>query len=406
MDMANGSYFHSRLREIIISCYSDERIISVQLSESFIHHFDDLIDPRVNNANLRHEFKDILVITLLAVICGADTWVDIELFGNEKFDWLQTFLSLPNGIPTHDTFSRTFEMLDPSQFESCFMNWVNSLIKSTAGEIISIDGKTLRGSHDRSNGKRAIHMISAWSQKNRMVLGQKKVDNKSNEITAIPELIKRLDITDATVTIDAMGCQKKIAELIYSRGGNYVLSVKENQGTLFKEIDRLFNKAEELEYKHMMFEQSETLDADHGRIENRKYTGLPLMYIHDFKIKWKGLNCIYRVERQRDVNNEVSLEKQYYISSHAFNDPKNQQAIRGHWDIENNLHWCLDIAFDEDHSRIRSKNAAHNMAIIRHIALNLLKQDKKTKAGLKAKRKKAGWSEKYLAQIIEFGQKS
>jgi predicted transposase YbfD/YdcC len=374
--------------------------------KNFSAHFASLTDPRKNNHNKHHKLGDILILTILAVICGADSWVEIEEFGKDKIEWLKTFLELPHGIASHDTIGDLFARLSIREFESCFLSWINSLVKISGGDIIPIDGKTARRSHnkgEKGDGKSAIHVVSAWSTRNQMVLGQYKTDEKSNEITAIPELLKMLDIAGCTVTIDAIGTQKKIAEQIHNQGGDYVLAVKENQGKLYERVTSLFDRAEEIKFASMWYKANETIDKKHGRIESRRYIVLPLMYLPQFKLKWKGLQSIAMVESKREISGKVSIEKRYYISSLKPDAEIIGSAIRQHWSVENQLHWCLDIAFREDDCRVRKGNAAGNFSILRHIALNLLKQEKTAKVGLKIKRSKAGWNHQYLTKILEGG---
>jgi len=343
---------------------------------------------------------DVLVLVILAVICGADSWVDVNLFGKAKKEWLESFLELPNGIPSHDTIGDLFSRINPLELEQCFLSWIQSLVKISAGEIIAIDGKTLRRSHDKKQGQAAIHMVSAWASKNRMVLGQCKVDDKTNEITAIPKLLKLLDITGCIVTIDAMGCQRKIAEQIYGQGGDYLLAVKENQGKLETAIAELFITAQERQFDAMVYSKHKTLDKDHGRIETREYFALPMMYLHSFKLKWKGFQSVAMVKSTREINGEKSIENRYYISSLPANAEHLGEAIRRHWGVENQLHWSLDVSFREDDCRVRKGNAAENFSVIRRIALNLLRQEKTTKAGINAKRNQAGWDNRYLARVL------
>ena len=367
---------------------------------SFMEHFISLQDPRKATHNKRHKMMDILVLTILAIICGADTWVEVEEFGEAKEEWLKTFLELPNGIPSHDTFGNFFSRLNASQLEASFLNWVKSLVKLSEGEIIAIDGKTLRGSRDKGKGRSAIHMVSAWASQNRMVLGQRKIDDKSNEITAIPELLRMLDINKATVTIDAIGCQKKIAEQIIHQGGDYVLAVKENQGALFAKIESTFTRAREKAFDAMVYSEHETTDGEHGRIEIRHYFALPMMYLHHFKLKWKGFQSIAMVESTREISGVKSREYRYYISSLPANAKQLAEAIRGHWGVENLLHWSLDVSFNEDHCRVRKGDAAENFSILRRIALNLLRKESTAKVGIKVKRSKAGWDNRYLAKVL------
>lgn len=373
----------------------------LNLSESFLSHFSQIKDPRMKNHNHRHELMDIVVITLLAVICGADDFVEVCEFGKRKNEWLKTFLSLAHGIPSHDTFSRVFALINPKEFEACFLTWVKTIAKKIEGEIISIDGKQLRRSQNKRHGHPAITMVSAWANANQLVLGQVKVDEKSNEITAIPELLKVLDIEGATVTIDAIGTQKKIAEQIINQGGNYVLAVKANQGTLYNKAIDLFEQADSMHFQAMWYKQHKTIEKDHGRIEIRNYTALPLMYFPKFRLKWKGLKSIVRIKSERRIEGKLpEKETRYYMSS-LNPDAKNiGTAIRKHWAVENNLHWCLDVSFREDESRVRKGHGAQNLSIIRRFALNLLKSDKTIKVGIAAKRKAAGWDNSYLLQLL------
>jgi len=371
------------------------------LSTQFTQHFSILLDPRKDTHNKRHKLMDILILTILAVICGADDWVNVEFFGKSKEEWLRTFLELPHGIPSHDTIGDLFSRLNSQQLQECFLSWIYDLVEITEGEIISIDGKTLRGSHDKRRGKAAIHMVSAWANKNRVVLGQRKIDDKSNEITAIPKLLKMLDVEGCVVTIDAMGCQRKIAEQIYNQGGDYVLAVKTNQGKLETAIAELFETAESRAFDAMVYSKDETLEKDHGRIEKRRYFALPMMYLHRFKLRWKGFQSVAMVESTREVMGEKStMEKRYYVSSLPADAKQLGEAIRQHWGVENSLHWSLDVSFREDECRVRTGNAAENFSVLRHIALNLLRQETSKKVGIKTKRNVAGWDHAYLAKVL------
>lgn len=375
----------------------------MSLSNQFLSHFEVLQDPRKESHLKRHLLTDILVLTILAVICGADSWVEVEEFGEEKEDWLKTFLTLKHGIPSHDTIGRVFASLSTRELEECFMKWVHSLVQVTNGEIIAIDGKTVRGSRTTKKGESpsAIHMVSAWASQQNMVLGQRQVDEKSNEITAIPALLKMLDIKGGIVTIDAMGCQRKIATKIIDQGADYVLAVKDNQGDLHQKIIELFEKVEQKNWQDIWHKQAETIDGGHGRIETRRYSVLPVMYFPWMASqKWKGLQSLVMVERTREIKDKISYEKHYYISSLKPDADIIGAAIRGHWCIENKLHWSLDVAFREDDCRVRSGNSASNFSIIRHIALNLLKNEKSSKVGIKIKRSKAGWNNTYLAKVL------
>jgi predicted transposase YbfD/YdcC len=376
------------------------------LSLEFLGHFEDLLDPRVDNANRRHDMMDIIALTLLAVICGADTWTDVEDFGVAKYDWLITFLPLANGIPSHDTIGRFFSALDSEELEASFMSWMSCIAELTHGDIISIDGKTARASKDVPKNKRGLHMLSAWSTANGLCFGQRKVDGKTNEITEIPKLLKMLDIEGTIVTFDAMGTQKKIAKQIRHQGADYLLAVKGNQGKLHDKLKDLFNQAEALDYQNMVYDRHETLDNDHGRMERRVVTTFHVMYAFGFKEKWQDLQSLIKVDYYNETDEEnVTHQTRYYISSLAAEAERLGIAIRSHWNVENQLHWCLDVAFNEDRCRIRTGNASQNIAILRRLALNLLKKETTTKRSLRLKRKAAGWDQEYLFKILDLAKK-
>ncbi|WNZ44271.1 ISAs1 family transposase [Leptolyngbya boryana CZ1] len=364
-------------------------------------HFADLADPR-DERGKDHLLIDIITITICAVICGAESWVDIELYGQSKQAWFSTFLKLPHGIPSHDTFARVFARLDPEAMQQCFLGWIRAISALSAGEAIAIDGKKVRHSYDTVNGKGAIHMVSAWASENRLVLGQQKVNEKSNEITAIPLLLEVLAIEGCIVTIDAMGTQKEIATTIIERGADYVLALKGNQGGLFEDVQWLFEQAQAVQFQDVAHDFVQTIDKGHGRIEIRRCWTLAdaeLDYLVQ-KPQWKGLKTVVMLQRERKMNGQMSSETHYYISSLDPDATKLLAAIRTHWTVENHLHWVLDVAFDEDACRIRKDYAPQNFSLLRHIALNLLGQDKTTKAGIAAKRKKAGWDDGYLLKIL------
>ena len=373
---------------------------SDETSSPLFEHFSNLDDPRVTYL-VEHRLLDIIGLTICAVICGADSWVDIELYGNAKEEWLRSFLALPNGIPSHDTIARLFAALDPEQLQTCFLDWVRSVAQLSAGEIVAIDGKTLRHSYDTSADKGAIHMVSAWASQNRLVLGQVKVDAKSNEITAIPELLKVLALHDCIVTIDAMGAQTAIAQQIIEQGGDYVLSLKGNQGNIHEDVAQLFDWTRKINFKDVPHEFYQTLDSGHGRLEIRRHWLLEdVDHLIDAD-RWPGLQRVGLVEAERRINGQpTSLEQRYYLLSLDGGVARFANAVRSHWGIENQVHWVLDVAFNEDASRIRKDHAPENLALIRHIALNLLRQDTSTKAGTKAKRLKAGWDNDYLLGIL------
>ena len=326
--------------------------------------FEDLNDKRSTGGNKRHELLDIVTICIAAVISGADSWEEIAEYGRIKQKWLSTFLPLPNGIPSHDTFNRVISSLDPAEFEQCFGNWISALIVATR-EVISLDGKTICGA--KVNGKSPIHMVSAWASKNNIVLGQVKVDEKSNEITAIPNLIRNLAIEGAVITIDAMGCQKEIAKTIVGRKADYVLALKENQPDLLEEVqdEFRFTKTDDC---------STDLDYGHGRIETRKCSIIMNFDLVQSHVKWPGMKSIVRIESTRDFKGKDKIEKsvRYYISSLDTSAEELQKTIRCHWGIENKLHWSLDVAFGEDLNRKRTLFASENFSLINKIALNLL----------------------------------
>lgn len=329
------------------------------------------------------------------MICGADNWVAIEEFGLAKEDWFTEQLGLEYGIPSHDTFGEVYAAIDSEQFSDCFSNWVADLASLTDGEVIAIDGKCLRRSVDKASKKAAIHMVSAWAQHNSLVLGQVKVDDKSNEITAIPKLLSRLDIAGAVVTVDAMGCQKKIAEQIKQQNGDYVFSLKGNQGTLHDDVKTYFTSSLSPAIASVSY------DGEHGRIETRTIRATSDIAWLQERHNWNGLQSIIAITSKREIGDKMTEETRYFISSLGADDPKRlERVVRAHWSIENNLHWVLDVAFDEDSNRTRKGHSASNMSVIRHIALNLIKSEKSSKVGIKTKRLKAGWDNEYLMRIL------
>lgn len=366
---------------------------------SIAKHFSSLEDPRIR-LKIRHNLIDVIIITICAIICGADDWVDVANYGRAKKGWLKTFLELPRGIPSHDTFGRVFSLLRPEQFEKCFLSWIHSVFEITDGQTVAIDGKTLRRSYDRSSNKAAIHMVGAWATKNGITLGQIKTEDKSNEITAIPELLKLLEIKGCIVTIDAMGAQKEIARQIVGQGADYVLALKANQGAMHKDVKLFFEDALECQFKGINHDSYETTDGDHGRVEVRRYFTVSDLDGLEEKSKWKNFNLIGMVQSERHIGDKITQETRYFISSLPNDAKRFAKAVRDHWNIENQLHWVLDIAFREDESRVRDRNAATNLAILRRFAVTLCKAEKTSKVGIKVKRKCAGWNDDYLLTLL------
>jgi predicted transposase YbfD/YdcC len=368
-------------------------------TSTIIEHFDTLEDPRIERTKL-HPFIDIITLTICAVICGAEGPSDIEQYGQEKYDWLKTFLALPNGIPSHDTIGRVLARIDPKQFQACFLRWVRDICQLTSREVVPIDGKTLRHSYDTELGQSAIHIVSAWAASNRLVLGQLKVSAKSNEITAIPELLDVLDITDCIVTIDALGCQKQIADRIVEKDADYVLALKGNQEYLYDDVKQLFDALREQEVAPSTLDYYETTDTAHGRVEVRRYWTTSALQTLRTKEQWRGLQTVGLVESERSLNGETMLEQRYYILSLPNDARAFGTSVRAHWGIENVVHWVLDVAFREDMSRIRMDHGPENFALIRHIALNLLQHERSFKGSVKTKRLKAGWNNAYLTKVL------
>jgi predicted transposase YbfD/YdcC len=370
------------------------------MADSITRHFAGLADPRSGQGR-RHELTDLMAITVLAVVCGADGWAEVEDFGKAKRSWLATFLKLPHGIPSHDTFGRVFASLDPEALERCIVQWTAALARSSGGRLIAIDGKTLRRSFDAADRKAAIHMVNAWSTANALTLGQLATDAKSNEITAIPKLLELLDLRGAVVTIDAMGCQKDIAEKIVAGGGDYLLQVKANHRTLHDELKLLFDEADAAGFEDMRHARHETIEKDHGRIETRRLDSTWDTAWFADRDAWPGLRSFVRVRATRDIGGKVSTEDRFYLSSC---DGRDAQALlaaaRGHWGVENQLHWSLDVTFGEDHCRVRQGHAAENLARFRRLALGLLKRETSFKAGLKRKRLRCAMDHDYLLAVL------
>lgn len=359
--------------------------------------FSELNDPRIDRRKL-HPLPEILLLTLCAVICGAESWDDIELFGEAKLDFLRRFLAFENGIPSEDTLRRFFRAIDTQQFQRLFIDWIKAWLNpEVANKVIAIDGKTLRGSHDGAHS--AIHLVSAFACEAGIVLGQVKTSEKSNEITAIPELLDWLDVRGAIVTIDAMGCQKSITKKIVSKGGDYLIALKGNQESLYDDVKLHFEQPT-LEAKASML-RSETVDKGHGRIEVRRCRlSSDIDWLKQRHPAWEKLNCIVAIESERHTGDSVSNETRYFIGSKTMTVTEALTAVRSHSGIENQLHWVLDMSFGEDQSRIRKQNAPTNVAIIRHAALNMIRQAKTNRVSVSKMRKSAGWDNSVLANIL------
>ena len=371
------------------------------LNACFLEHFANLKDPRIERSK-EHLLKDLIAIAILAVISGADGWVAIEAYGKAKYEWLKSFLELPNGIPSHDTFSRVFARIEPQQFQECFLSWVNSIVGELKLEVIAIDGKTMKQSYDRNDQQKALHIVTAWSSSHQLILGQKKVHKKSNELTAIPELIEMLEIAGSIITIDAMGCQKDITSLIIKKKGDYILALKGNQKLLHKAVKEWFEVAQETDFLGQKYNYYEQVEAGHHRVEKRQVWTVDvseLPPLHNQEL-WSGLKTVVMIVSERRLWNKTTTDARFYLSSLSSNAEKIAGAIRSHWGIENSLHWTLDVTFCEDKSRIRKKNSPENFALLRRLAINLLKQEKTFKQSLKMKRYRAAMDNNYLVQIL------
>lgn len=373
---------------------------------SITAHFATLPDPRLPGTT-RHEFLDILTIALCAAICGADNFVAMVTFATAKEAWLRTFLALPGGIPCHDTFGRVFAALDPEAFQACFLAWVQASVPGTAGQVVALDGKTLRGAHERSAGQRAVHMVSAWASDSGLVLGQVAVTEKSNEITAIPALLRVLDLAGATVTIDAMGCQTAIASQSIAQGADYVLALKKNHPTLYAEVERTFTIERAEAFANTppgTCDYVRTVDKDHGRLEIRQHWVLHdpalLAYLNPTGagVKLAGIGL---VERHRQVGTHPpTREQHYYLLSAPLAAAAFAATVRRHWGIENRVHWLLDVAFAEDACRVRAGHAARNLAVVRHLALNLLRLNTTRTGSIATKRFAAALDDTYRSTIL------
>jgi len=370
-------------------------------STDFFAHFSILPDPRVERTK-KHRLIDILFIAVCTIICGGESFTDMELFGEAKEEWLRTVLELPHGIPSHDTFGRVFSLLDPQAFGECFLRWSAALHEASKGEVIALDGKTLRHSFDRATDQSALHLVSAWASENGLALGQLKVEGKSNEITALPALLKLLDVQGCVVTMDAMGCQKQLAGQIVEQKGDYVLCLKGNQGSLHEETRYFFEEAKAMKFHDVPYDYHETVEKDHGRIEIRRCWMVEEVAIQWLgrEDQWPGLASIAAIEAERRIGKKVTKETRYFISSLKGSAKQLAEAARKHWGIENSLHWVLDVTMNEDRSRVRKDHAPENLALLRRLALNLIKKTKRPKASVRGSIKKAGWDNSFLEAIL------
>jgi predicted transposase YbfD/YdcC len=388
--------------------------MDAQATASLLRFFRSIADPRA--ANARHLLSDLMSIAILAVLCGADGWEMVQAWGCGNVEWLSTFLELPHGIASHDTFDRVFAMLDPLAFERCFNAWTAALVGNSKGLFVAVDGKTLRRSWKHAWSKTPVHLVSAFVTQNHLVLGQLATDAKSNEITAIPQLLAMLHLTGATVTIDAMGCQREIArQIVVEQQAHYILAVKENQPTLHQKVKTLLDEAMLNDFAGVRHAYHEQSNGGHGRIERRQVwvsDELAAWLGADLLASWPGLSCLVIVQSTRqdlgDLSGKVSVERRYFISSHRGTDAQlHAEAIRGHWGVENGLHWRLDVSMNEDQCRLRVKHGAENFSRLRRIALNKLKRweirkenGKVMKASLRLKQKSCGWSRKFLLEAL------
>jgi predicted transposase YbfD/YdcC len=369
-----------------------------ELRTSLLEYFETLPDPRVERTR-DHLLIDIIGIAICAVVSGAEGFTDIERYGRAKQPWLATFLELPHGIPSHDTFGRFFAALDPTAFHQCFLGWVSQLSQVVSGMLVAIDGKTIRGSHDTALGRSALHMVSAWASANRIVLAQQAVNSKSNEITAIPELLEMLHLDGATVTIDAMGCQTEIVKTIINKNAEYVVALKENHPTLYQQTVDLFDERLAARGALASVEFCQQTDGGHGRVEVRRCWTANVAERWAVTSEWAGLRTVAMIERERHIGSEISIERRYFLSSLPSVALDIARAVREHWAIENSLHWVLDVTFSEDASRVRINHAVENFALLRKIALNLLSKNGGP-GSIRGKRKIAGWNDNFLVKVL------
>ncbi len=375
---------------------------------SLIEHLKNLPDPRVNRT-LDHDLTEVLVIAICCMLCAGESFNDMEHFGKAKLDWFKTFLILTNGIPSHDTFNRIFAALDPKEFMDCFLRWTQSVREAIPREIVAVDGKALRRAGNKN--QKLKYVVSAWAENNSLVLGQLKVEEKSNEITAVPELLRVLELAGCIVTLDAMGCQKKIAKEIKEADADYVLSLKGNHETVHQEVKTFLDDAltekktpkppgAAMSKQAAMLQEYKTVEKDHGRLETRQYWQSDHLDWFADKEKWEGLASVGMVESTRQMDGKISVERRYFLSSLELDVEMFARAVRGHWGVENKLHWTLDVTFREDQSRARSGYAAENLATLRRLGLNMLKKEKSKKRSVRGKQLDAGWDNAYLLKLL------
>ncbi len=368
------------------------------MSASILEHFTSLVDPRIERRK-RHALADIVLLTICAVVSGANGWEAIEEFGCEKLDWLRQFVPFKNGVPSHDCIANVIARLSPKGFQTCLLSWTQSIAEVTDGEVIAVDGKSARGSRDRRRGRQPLHMVSAWACNNRLVLGQEATSEKSNEVTAIPKLLELLELRGCLVTIDAMGCQTAIAAQIVAQGADYVLGLKGNQSTLQEAVEDYWSVAQQDDFAHVQADFTEELDKDHGRLDVRRYWITEDLRTLPNTARWSRLRSIGMVERTCISDGKQSIERRYFISSIAADAIRFAQAVREHWGVENRLHWRLDVTFGDDASRIRKGQAPAIMTSVRHLCMNLFEQEGSA-FSLPKKRRKAAWNDDYRAKVV------
>ena len=375
---------------------------------SLVTHLSEVPDPRIDRRK-EHDLIDILVIAVCTLLCAGETFNDMEDFGKAKYAWFKTFLNLRNGIPSHDTFNRVFAALDPKQFLDCFLRWTQSLRQTVSQEIVALDGKALRRAFNKDQSVK--YVVSAWAESNGLVLGQLKVADKSNEITAVPELLRVLELGGCIVTIDAMGCQKKIAKEIMEADADYVLALKGNQETVHEEVKAFLDATLEeqqaprpvgakVSKAAATLAQVETVEKDHGRLETRRYYQSDRLEWFADRAKWEGLQSLGMVESIRQLDGKTTVERRYYLSSLPLGVETFARAVRSHWGVENKVHWIMDVCFHEDQSRARAGYAAENLATLRRLALNLLNSEKTKKRGIRGKQLNASWDHTYLLRLL------